>query len=312
MMKWIEVQVKTTSENEELVSELLYKCGATGLAIEDPNDIITFSKTEKDWDFIDQKLMSPSFEGIIIKAYYNLEDGILDTIEFLKDEIQRYPVQKGEKPYGEISFIEVDDQSWSDNWKNFFRTIIIKDKIIIKPSWEDYEEKPGDIVIELDPGMAFGTGSHETTMMCTEALEENVTKGVTVFDVGCGSGILAIVAAKLGAEKVIAIDLDETCVNVSRENVENNGVSEIVDVKHGNLLDLIQGKADIIVANIVAEIIVGMSADLQNYLKEDGTFICSGIITEKIKMVEDSLIDNGFKILQVKENNGWACIISKK
>ncbi len=311
-MKWIEVQVKTSSENEELVSDLLYKYGATGLAIEDPNDIVDFSKTEKDWDFIDPKLINLGFEGILIKAYYNLEEGVLDTIEILKDEIHRYPIQKGQEPFGEISISEIDDEGWSDNWKNFFKTIIIKDKIIIKPSWEDYDEKEGDILIELDPGMAFGTGSHETTMMCTEALEDHVKKGQIIFDVGCGSGILAIVAAKLGAQKAIAIDLDETCVKVSKENVEKNGVSDIVDVKQGNLLDLIQGKADIIVANIIAEIIVGMTPDLVNYLNLEGIFICSGIISEKIKMVEEGLLSNGFKILQIKENNGWACIVSTK
>lgn len=310
-MKWIEVQVKTSSENEELVSELLYKYGATGLAIEDPNDIVAFSKEDKDWDFIDADLMNLDSEGILIKAYYDLEDGILDTIEMIKDEIHRYPVQKGQKPYGEISISEIDDQGWADNWKNFFRTIVINDKIIIKPSWEEYEEKPGDILIELDPGMAFGTGSHETTMMCTEALEEYVNQGDTVFDVGCGSGILAIVAGKLGAKDVIAIDLDETCVKVSKENVEKNNVSSIVDVKHGNLLDLIQGKADIVVANIIAEIIVDITKDLKDYLYDDGIFICSGIISEKKSMVEESLLSNNFKILQVKENNGWVCIISK-
>ncbi len=311
-MKWIEVQVKCSSEKEELVSELLYRYGATGLTIEDPNDILEFSKEEKDWDFIDPSLINLGFEGILIKAYYDLDDAILDNIEMLKDEIQRYPVQKGQEPYGQISILEIDDQGWADNWKNFFRTIVIKDKIIIKPSWEDYEEKPGDIVIELDPGMAFGTGSHETTMMCTEALEEHVRKGDTVFDIGCGSGILAIVASKLGAQKVIAIDLDETCVKVSKENVEKNNVSHNVDVKRGNLLDVIQGKADIIVANIIAEIIVDMTNDLGDYLKEEGIFICSGIISEKVKMVEDSLLSHGFRILGIKESNGWACIVSTK
>lgn len=311
-MKWIEVVVKTTSENEELVTELLYKYGATGLAIEDPNDIIAFSKEERDWDFIDPELVKYDYDGILMKAYYDAEDGVLDTIELIKDEIQRYPLMKGLGPLGEISISEVDDQGWADNWKKFFRTIIINDKIIIKPSWEDYQEKEGDILIELDPGMAFGTGSHETTMMCTEALDKYLMDGMTVFDVGCGSGILAIVAAKLGAKKVIAVDLDETCVKVSQENVMNNHVSELVDVREGNLLDSIQGKADIVVANIIAEIIVDMTKDLHNYLNKDGIFICSGIISEKINMVKEALIQNGFTILKVKESNGWSCIISKK
>lgn len=309
-MKWIEVQVKTTSEKEEQVSDILYKYGATGLAIEDPNDIVAFSRTETDWDFIDPSLINLDFEGILIKAYYTIEDDILDTIELIKDEIQRYPMHKGEEPYGEVSILEIDDQGWSDNWKKFFSTIIIDDKIIIKPSWEEYSEKPGDIVIELDPGMAFGTGSHETTMMCTEALDKYVRDDSIVFDVGCGSGILSIVAAKLGAKSVTGIDLDETCVKVSKENVDNNKVSELVDIKLGNLLDVIEGKATIIVANIIAEIIVEMTSDLKEYLESDGIFICSGIISEKINMVKNALLEKGFNILEVKENNGWACIVS--
>ncbi len=307
-MKWLEVQIKTSSENEDMVVDTLYKYGATGLAIEDPNDIVEFSRTEKDWDFIDASLTENPLKGIVIKAYYEINKEILDTIELIKDEIERYPVHKGEEPYGVINTLEVDDEDWADNWKLYFSTLKIADKIIIKPSWEQYEKREGDIIIELDPGMAFGTGSHETTKMCAEALYKYVNEGSIVFDIGCGSGILSIVAAKLGAKKVTAIDLDEVCVKTSLENVRSNDTEDTIDVVHGNLLDVIEGKADIIVANIVAEIIVEMSNYLKNYLKSKGIFICSGIINEKIPMVKNALLENGFNILEINQNNDWASI----
>lgn len=307
-MKWTEVQIKTTSENEDIISDILYRYGATGLTIVDPNDIAELSRTEKDWDFVEPDLINTGFDGIIIKAYYEMEEGLEDTLKIIRDELEN-PV--GKKAYGVMTTAQVDDEDWSDNWKNFFSTIIIDNKIIIKPSWEDYEEKEGDIVIQLDPGMAFGTGSHETTMMCTRALNRYTKEDSTVFDVGCGSGILAIAAAKLGAKEVIAIDLDETCVKVSEENVVDNHVKDIVQVRHGNLLDVVSGKADIIVANIIAEIIVDMVSTLKDYLVSEGIFICSGIIAEKLDMVKNALNNEGFNILNVEENNGWACISSR-
>lgn len=311
-MKWLEVQIMTTPQNEDIVSSILYNYGATGLVIEDPNDIIEYSNNDKDWDFIDSSLMELGLDGILIKAYYSLDKDTLVTIDLIKDEIQRYPLDRGEKPYGEINIVEVDDADWSDNWKKYFSTIVIADRIVIKPSWDAYEQKNGDIIIELDPGMAFGTGTHETTMMCAEALERHVKDTSTVFDIGCGSGILSIVAAKLGARKVTAIDLDPMCVKISNDNIEKNDVGGVVEVKLGNLLDVIYGKANIIAANIIAEIIVEMSNQLYNYLEHEGVFIGSGIIIEKIPLVKDALLENGFKIDEIKELNGWACIIATK
>jgi ribosomal protein L11 methyltransferase len=148
--------------------------------------------------------------------------------------------------------------------------------------------------------------------MCAEALDEFVNENSVVYDVGCGSGILSIVAAKLGAKRVTAIDLDEMCVKVSIENVENNNVNEIVEVKQGNLLDVIDGKANIIVANIIAEILVEMIKSIDEYLEPNGTFIGSGIILEKIDLVKDALLEHGFSIINIKENNGWACIVATK
>ena len=184
--------------------------------------------------------------------------------------------------------------------------------LVIKPSWEDYEEKPKDIIIELDPGMAFGTGDHETTFMCLEALEEFIDSDNLVYDIGCGSGILSIAASKLGAKKVVGVDLVPLAVEVSKENVKINNETEDVEIIHGNLLDVVEDKADLIVANIIAEIIVEMSNDLKDFLKIDGLFIGSGIILSKIDLVVNALEKAGFEILEIREMNEWACIIARK
>lgn len=311
-MKWVEVQVKTTSEREELVSDILYKAGATGLAIEDPQDILDFSKSETDWDFIDPELIALDFDGILIKAYFSESEDLLSKIDFIKNNIEKSPLLLGKEPLGEVILSEVDDNDWSESWKKYYKPRKIGSKIVIKPSWESYEMQPDDIIIELDPGMAFGTGTHETTIMCTEALEAYMKEGYTVYDIGCGSGILSIVAAKLGATKVVGVDLDEVCVKVSNENIKINNVEDVVSIKKGNLLDVIQGKANIIVSNIIAEIIVEMTKDLSGFLEDDGIFITSGIILEKVSLVENVLKSHGFNILDIKKMNGWSCIIASK
>ncbi|WP_369819350.1 50S ribosomal protein L11 methyltransferase [Tissierella sp. P1] len=240
-MKWTEVQIKTTAELEDLVSNVLYDVGAAGLAIEDPRDIIELSQSKEKWDFVDPSLINQDFDGIIIKAYFSEADDLENKIEEIKNRIKNDPIlNTGES---EIIIGMVDDNDWAESWKKYYKPIKIGERILIKPSWEEYVLEENDILIELDPGMAFGTGTHETTMMCTEALEKYVKQGDIVYDIGCGSGILSIVAAKLGAEKVVAVDLDELCVKVSNENIRLNDVDKIIEIKEGNLLDVVEGKA---------------------------------------------------------------------
>lgn len=310
-MKWIEVQIKTTTELEEIVCGIMYDLGVSGLAIEDPNDILAFQQSEENWDFIDPELINQDYEGVIIKAYFPESDDITDKIELVRENIERNPLIETGKSLGQVTVSEVNDMDWAENWKKYYKPVRIGDKIVIKPSWEDYEQKDGDIVIELDPGMAFGTGTHETTILCVEALEKYVKKDAIVYDVGCGSGILSIVAAKLGAKKVIGIDIDDLSVKTSKENVKINGVEEIVEIVKGNLLDNVSGKADIIVSNIIAEIIINMIPNLKDYLIHNGIFIASGIITEKLEKVKEALVNNGFSIVEEKTMNDWAVIIAK-
>lgn len=307
-MNWTEVQIKTNAELEDVISNILYDAGANGLAIEDPRDILEMMKSKGDWDFIDSSLINKELDGILIKAYFSESDDLENIIQEIKSRIDNNPELIADENI--ITINVVDDNDWAESWKKYYKPIRIGKNIIIKPSWEDYKLSEDDIMIELDPGMAFGTGTHETTIMCTEALEKLVKADDIVYDIGCGSGILSIVAAKLGASKVVGVDLDELCVKVSNKNIELNNVEDLIEIKNGNLLDVVEGKADIIVSNIVAEIIAGMTKDLKEYLNDNGIFITSGIIIDKIELVEKALLENGFKILDIMKKNEWACIIA--
>lgn len=313
-MKWLEIKITTSPEYEDLISAILYDLGAKGLDIKDPQDVIdiTENQEKKDWDFIDEKLLKLDMGIIEIKTYFSEKEDLEKIKEKVIDKIEKTPyLEKGIR-YGEVEFDEIEDKDWSEEWKKGYKPMRVGKNVVIKPSWEEYEEKENDLVIELDPGMAFGTGDHETTYMCIEAIEEYIKKGDLVYDVGCGSGILGIAASKLGAEKVIGVDLDPVCVDVSNENVKRNNVEDNVNILHGNLLDVVKDKADLVVANIIAEIIVDLSDDLSNYLKLNGMFIGSGIIIEKIDMVVEALEKNNFKILDIRKMNGWSCVIARK
>lgn len=307
-MKWAEIQIKTTPDKEEIVSSILYDVGANGLAIEDPRDIFEVSKDPESWSFVDLETLDLDFNVILIKAYFSEAEDLNSIINNIENRIKDNPMLKPEE-HGLIVNM-VNDEDYAENWKKYYKTTKIGEKIVIKPSWEKYNLEEGHILIELDPGMAFGTGTHETTVMCAEALERFVKKDDIVYDIGCGSGILSIISAKLGAEKVLAVDNDPVSIEVSKGNIELNDVEDVIELKKGNLLDVVEGKANIIVSNIIAEIIVKMVGVLKSHLKEEGIFITSGIIEDKIQLVEDSLLKNGFKVLEKVRLNQWALIVA--
>lgn len=313
-MKWIEVQVKTTSEAVEIVSNILYEAGVEGLAIEDPNDIeeISRSQNQTDWNFIDSDLFKHDFDGILVKAYFPESEDLIEKIKIIKQNIELIPQYDIDGGLGEVTLDEVFESDWKDVWKKYYKPKKIGEHIVVKPTWEEYTEQEGDIVIELDPGMAFGTGTHETTTMCIRAIEKYMSEKDTVLDIGCGSGILSIAAAKLGAEKAIGVDLDEMAIEVSNENVALNSVGDKVDIRFGNALDVVNEKADIAVMNIVAEVIKMLAPDVKQSLKNDGVFIASGIILAKIEFVKSALEELGFEILEEVIMGEWACIVSKK
>lgn len=310
-MKWVEVQIKTTTEAEEMVANIMYDLGVTGLAIEDPNDILAFQQSEDNWDFIDQELINQDYEGVIIKAYFPDDENLMDKIQLVKHNIETIPKNQTGKALGKVTTCEVYDEDWAEAWKKYYKPLKLGERIVIKPTWEEYERKKGELIVELDPGMAFGTGTHETTKLCIEALEKYVNNNSIVYDIGCGSGILSIVSAKLGAKKVIGIDLDPLCVKVSNENLKLNKVESTVEIMEGNLFDKVSGKANIIVSNIIAEVILDMIESLKDYLIKNGIFIASGIIVEKKEIVKEELIRNGFTIIDEKIMKDWTLLVSK-
>lgn len=311
-MKWIEVTIKTTTEAVEAVTSILYECEVGGVVIEDPNDFLFQDKEDIAWDYIEENVFDTGYEGVIIKAYLNEQKNIVGEVEMVREKIKLLPTYGINIGEGSVNITEVDEQDWANSWKQYYKPAKVGEKIVVKPTWEEYEKNEGDIVIELDPGMAFGTGTHETTTMCIRELEKRINNEDVVFDIGCGSGILSIAAAKLGAKKTIGVDLDEVAVKVSKENAELNNVDSSVEIRYGNLMNVVTEKANIVVANIIADIIAILAKDVSNFLNEDGLFIASGIILDKIEFVKSALLENNFEILEVNTMGEWSAIVSKK
>lgn len=308
--RWIEVRVITESEALEEVSGIFYTLDCKGVAIEDPQDILGREQGPLTWDFADLNVLEHKGEFAVVKGYFSDEDNIEEIVAFVKErleDIKKLGINIGK---GEVEVQEMKEEDWANTWKKYYKPFRIGKSIVIKPIWEEYEEKEGDLVVELDPGMAFGTGDHETTNMCIRALEKYVKKDSTVFDVGCGSGILAIAAAKLGAKKAIGVDLDPVAVESAKENVAYNNLDNI-EILEGNLAEVIEGKADIVVANILAEIVCILTEDVSRVLKQGGYFITSGIIHDRVDMVVAKLEECGFEVEAVNKDGEWNCIIAK-
>lgn len=310
-MKWTEIKVKTTTEAVEAVANIFYEIGAQGVVIEDPNDFLYQQKDEISWDYIEEEVFENGYEGAIVKAYISEEENLLAKVEAIRESVNNLPSFGLNIGDGVIELEELDQQDWENAWKQYYKPIKVSEKIVIKPTWEDYEAKLNELVIELDPGMAFGTGTHETTNMCIQALERHIKSDDEVLDIGCGSGILSIAAAKLGAQSVVGVDLDPMAVRVAKENTEQNNMLGFVEIRHGNLTEVVTHKANIVVANIIADIIIKLADDIADFMKEDGLFISSGIIMPRLEEVKAAIESKGFTILEVNTQGEWACITAK-
>jgi ribosomal protein L11 methyltransferase len=307
--KWIEVKIVTTSDAIEPVSGIFYGLDVKGVAIEDPRDILEREQGPLSWDFADINIFEYGKDAAVIKGYFNEEDDMEEIQKYIEakiEELKEMGIDVGE---GKVVIREVFEEDWANNWKKYYKPTHIGERILIKPIWEDYEAKADEIVVEMDPGMAFGTGTHETTRMCIEALEKYVTKDSTVFDIGTGSGILGITAAKLGANRVVGVDLDPVAVDSAKGNVEFNNIDNI-EILHGNLMDVVEGKANIVVANIIAEVIIFLSEDVKKFIEPGGYFITSGIIKDRKEDVINKLTSVGFKIEEANTLGEWVCIVA--
>ena len=307
---WIEVRVITKSEALEPVSGIFYGLDCKGVAIEDPNDILGRDQGPLTWDFADINVLEHKGEVAVVKAYFSEEDDIEEILTYINEKMEELKTMGIDLGLGKVESEKMFEEDWANNWKKYYKPTKVGERLVVKPIWEEYKAKEGELVVELDPGMAFGTGDHETTRMCMKALEKHVKANSTVFDVGCGSGILAISAAKLGAKLAVGVDLDPVAVESAKENVAFNNVDNI-EILYGNLVEVIEGKADIVVANILAEIICILTDDVKRVLKQDGYFITSGIIHDRVEMVTEKLENSGFEVLEINKEGEWNCIVAK-
>ena len=308
-MQWAEVSVDTSHEATELVSEILQELGAAGVVIEDPALLNEYIRSGL-WDYTDLK-ESEETEVVRVKAYWALDEELEGKLQRLAARLDGMTAHGIDTGAGAVSWKAVADEDWAETWKEFFHTEKIGARTVIKPTWEEYEAKAGEIVVELDPGAAFGTGQHATTSLCIRALEDLVRPGMTVFDVGTGSGVLAIVAAKLGAKRVEAVDFDPVAVRVARENVRQNGAEDVVRTERSDLLKSVAGKADLIIANIIADIIVRLFGEVKGSLAAGGTMLLSGIIEDRLADVVEAAGRHGFSVEKIEQEKGWAAVVVK-
>ncbi|WP_079422464.1 50S ribosomal protein L11 methyltransferase [Clostridium oryzae] len=308
--QWYEVKVITNSESIEPISGIFYGLDVKGVSIEDPNDIIQREQGPLTWDFADINILEYKGKYAVVRGYFNITENGDELLTYVKNKIAELRESGMDVGLGEASCQVVKEEDWANNWKKYYVPTKIGESIVVKPIWENYSAKEGELVVELDPGMAFGTGTHETTRMCVKALERTVKHENVVFDIGTGSGILAITAAKLGAKHVIGVDLDPVAVDSALENVKFNKLNNI-EILKGDLMEVVQGKADIIVANIIAEVIVILTDQVKKFLDAGGLFITSGIIRDREKMVVDKLEKEGFEVVNIERDGEWVCITSK-
>ncbi|MBM7701469.1 50S ribosomal protein L11 methyltransferase [Metabacillus iocasae] len=311
-MKWSEICIHTTQEAIEPISHILHEAGASGVVIEDPEDLVK----DRDTKFGEiYQLDSNDYpeEGVIIKAYVPVNSFLGETVEGIKEAINGLLLYDFDLGANKVTISEVNEEEWATAWKKYYHPVKISERFTIVPTWETYEPVSTDeLIIELDPGMAFGTGTHPTTVMSLQGLERTVKSGDTVIDVGTGSGVLSIGAGLLGAKDVQALDLDEVAVASARLNIKLNKVHDVVTVSQNNLLDNIEGPVDVVVANILAEVIVRFVDDAARVLKPNGVFITSGIISAKKDEVKEALVKAGFIIKEVTVMEDWVAIIAQK
>lgn len=309
-MKWCEISIQTSHEAVELIAEIFRDLGASGVVIEDPelvNDYITSGK----WDYTDIPIAKET-EVVVEKAYLPVNGELEGRIQTLRQEIKALESRGVNTAPAVLTTAELQDEDWSDTWKQYFHTEKPGERVVIKPTWEEYEPKDDEVVIELDPGAAFGTGTHATTSMCIRQLEKLVKPGMTVFDVGTGSGILSIISAKLGAKNIQAVDYDDSVLKIVEENLEQNNVQDIISVAQSDLMQNVHGKAELVIANIIADIIIRLFDQLDEHLEKGGTLLTSGIIEDRIEDVLAAAEKHGYGVVERLENKGWACIIFKR
>ena len=282
-----------------------------GVVIEDPVLYETVRKSLP-FELCDPLPEETDLSVVTVTAYYPEDEELQKRLQRIEAELATVEKRIGCFRIGPTLFRKVSETDWSDEWKQYFHVTRVGKHIVVKPSWERYEPEAEDVVLELDPGMAFGTGTHPTTVLVLEALERMVYTDTTVFDVGTGSGILAMTAAKLGAKSIKAVDIDGVAVRTAKDNIAKAGLADRIEVKQGDLLHGTEGKADVIVANILADIIILLLPDIPGKLKEGGLFFASGIIEDYQQAVTEAAEKAGLRVKEVTRIKDWVGLLMEK
>ena len=317
-MEWTEVNIYTTTEGIELVCSKLTDIGVKGFAIRDAEDFKEFLENKNgQWDYIDKDLLGLTDCETCITVYIPLNDQGAEMLTAIKSMLSEMRANDTEKLYGrlEAELTSIREEDWANNWKQYFKPFKVGEKLVIKPSWEDYDNADNRVILEIDPASSFGTGKHHTTRLCLELLEKNLNKGDDLLDMGCGSGILSIGAMLLGAGSAVGVDIEENAAATALENAEKNHISpDVYKTYYGNILSdeklasEIERKYDIITANIVADVIIAMKDYFVRYLKKGGMLIISGIIEERMDEVIAAVESAGFSNPEPYVKEGWAAV----
>ena len=305
-MDWTEITAKVPTEKTDEAAAIANMTVPYGIYIEDYANLEADAEEIAHIDLIDEELVNKDRTHSIIHMYIAESDNAVEAVSYLRERFTACGIDN------EVKCELVDDANWNENWKKYFKAFEIGEKLAICPSWESYENKDNRTVISLDPGAAFGTGSHATTSLCLEILERKVTNDTTVLDIGTGSGILAIAADLLGAKSAVGVDIDAQSVKTAIANAEINGVSQKTEFLVGDLADKISGKYDIVCANIVADVVMRLFDNVADFMKDDGILIVSGIIDMRAAEVEASAVAHGFKITESLMREEWHAYVLTK
>ena len=318
-MEWIIFKIFTSNEGIEAVCNMLYELGITGTEIEDEQEFKEFlEENKKYWDYVDDELLKEKSGETKVKIYIENNSEAKNTIARILAELEKLKLADTKKQWGrlETETEGINEEDWANNWKEFFKPTKIGKRVLIQPEWEKFEGETNRTIFTVNPGMTFGTGTHHTTKLCIEEIENAVDEEKTVLDIGCGSGILSIISLLLGAKEAYALDIDPACEHVAYENADLNNIDKSkYHVYSGDILSdkelfekLNVRKYDVIVANIVADVIIALLPTVKKLIKGGGVFICSGIIEERIADVEKAFAENNMEIATLKRSGEWAAI----
>ncbi|MGN0536233.1 MAG: 50S ribosomal protein L11 methyltransferase [Eubacterium sp.] len=304
---WTEIAITVDTKDIETAGSIANMVVPYGIYIEDYSDLENEVMEIAHIDLIEEELLKADRTKGIIHTYVNPHENPLEAVSFIKERLDAMEIKY------EIKIADCATEDWVNNWKQYFHPMPIGEKLLIRPTWEDEYDPQGRKVLHIEPGLAFGTGSHPTTKLCLETLEKYITHGSTVLDIGCGSGILSIACLLLGAQKAVGVDIDSLAVKTAQANAVENGFDEKqFTVLQGNLSDKVTGKYTVVVANIVADIIMELNKDVGRFLEEDGVYITGGIIESREDEVLYSFAQNNLQVVERFEEKGWLVFVLKK